>query len=185
MAMAVPAHAGPWTEEDLVALPDDGQRYELLEGSLLVSPPPAVRHQRVTMRVVRLINDATPEGFEAVEAIGVRLPGGSLFVPDVVVAGVDSFQAAESGVLDASEVHLIVEVVSPGSATTDRLTKPALYAGAGIPAFWRIELEEGPAVYVYRLEQMTYVDVSSARPGDRLVLDSPFRISFDPRDLSP
>lgn len=183
--MAVGVHVGPWTEEDLVGLPEDGQRYELLEGALLVNPPPGGRHQRVSLRLAGRLDSIVMAGLAVVEAMGVRVPGGSLFIPDVLVAERDAVLANDSGVLDAEVVRLVVEIVSPGSRTQDRLTKPALYAQAGIPSLWRVELDDGPAISAYQLEDGTYVEIATARPGERLELDEPFPVSLDPADLSP
>jgi hypothetical protein len=115
-----------------------------------------------------------------------------LTVRDVVLAN-------HSGILDPADVSLVVEIVSPGSRTTDRLTKPALYARAGIASFWRVELDEGPAIFAYRLEQDRYrleqdryrleqdryAEAGSARPGERLVVTEPYALSLDPADLRP
>jgi Uma2 family endonuclease len=76
-----------------------------------------------------------------VEAVGVRLPDNTVFIPDVLVVARDAGLANRSGILDADDVALVVEIVSPGSRTTDRLTKPVLYALAGIASFWRVELD--------------------------------------------
>jgi Uma2 family endonuclease len=70
--------------------------------------------------------------------------------------------ADQSGILDASAVLLVAEIVSPRSRAIDRLTKPPLYAQAGIPSLWRVELEEGPSVFAYRLEDGHYVEVAWA-----------------------
>ncbi|HVW34128.1 MAG TPA: Uma2 family endonuclease [Acidimicrobiia bacterium] len=183
--MPVRIHVGPWTEEDLVGLPDDGQRYELLEGALLVNPPPGGRHQRVSLRLAGRLDAIAPDGLIVVEAMGVRIPGGSVLIPDVLVAQRDAVLANDSGILDAAVVHLLAEIVSPGSRTQDRLTKPALYAEAGIPSFWRVELDDGLAIHAYRLEGSTCVQVATARAGQRLELEEPFPISLDPADLIP
>jgi len=183
--MPVGMHVGPWTEEDLVGLPDDGQRYELLEGALLVNPPAGGRHQRISLRLAGRLDADAPAGLVAVEALGVRIPGGSVLVPDVLVAERQAVLGNDSGVLDASVVHLVVEIVSPGSRTQDRLTKPALYAEAGIGSFWRVEPDDGPAVHVYQLQGGAYVELATLRPGQGLELDQPFSISLDPADLAP
>ena len=184
VAMPVGIHVGPWTEEDLVGLPEDGQRYELLEGALVVNPPPGGRHQLVSLRLAAHLDAAAPESLVVVEAMGVRIPGGSVLIPDVLVAERDAVLANDSGILDASAVHLVVEIVSPGSRTQDRLTKPALYAEAGITSFWRVELDDGPALWVYRLDG-AYVEVATTPPGQCLELEEPFPISLDPADLAP
>ncbi|MGH2717740.1 MAG: Uma2 family endonuclease [Actinomycetota bacterium] len=79
----------------------------------------------------------------------------------------------------------MAEIVSPGSRITDRVTKPAVYAAAGISSFWRVELEGGPAIFAYHLEQNRHVEAGSAGPGERLVLTRPFEVSIDPADLRP
>jgi len=183
--MVVGAHIGPWSEEDLVGLPDDVQRYELLEGTLLVSPPPSGAHQLVSLRLAGVLDDATTPGLAVVEAMGVRLPDNTVFIPDVVVATRDVVVTNRSGILDSAAVILVVEIVSPGSRTTDRLTKPAVYARAGISSFWRVELEDGPTLTAYTLDQGRYVEAGSARPGQRLAVDTPFPLSVDPADLRP
>jgi len=180
---AVGAHIGPWSEEDLVGLPTDSQRYELLEGTLLVSPPPGGRHQLVSWEVTRELKQAAPPGLVVVEAMGVRLPNDTVFVPDVLVAERHAVVTNRSGILDHSTVTLIAEIVSPGSRTQDRLTKPALYAQAGIGSFWRVELEQEPTVFACRLDAGVYVEVTSARPGEQLVVNDPFPICFDPGNL--
>lgn len=108
-----------------------------------------------------------------------------MFIPDVLVAARDVVLANTSGILDSADIALVVEIVSPGSQTIDRLTKPALYAGAGIASFWRVELQEGPAIFAYHLERDHYVEAGSARPGERLVVNEPFPVTIDPSDLRP
>lgn len=183
--MALGTHIGPWNEEDLLALPEGVQRYELLDGTLLVNPPPAVAHQRLSGQLFSALSAAETPEFLVVEAVGVRLPNNTVFIPDVLVATRDIALPNESGILDPADVALVVEIVSPGSRTTDRVTKPAVYARAGIPSFWRVELEDGPAIVAYRLDQGRYIEVATARPGERLVVERPFAVSIDPADLQP
>jgi Uma2 family endonuclease len=185
MALAVDTHFGPWSEEDLVGLPESMQHCELLDGALLVNPPPALPHQSVSLRLASALLAAVTPGLMVVEGAGVRLPDNTMFIPDILVVAREVGLKDRSGIVDPSAVALAVEIVSPGSKTTDRLTKPALYAQAGIPLFWRVELEGGPAIFAYRLEQGRYVEVGSARPGKRLVVDEPFPISVDPAALQP
>jgi Uma2 family endonuclease len=176
-------HVGPWTEEDLLGLPDDGQRHEILEGSLVVSPPPAGQHQGAASRLLRRLAEHAPPRLEVVEALGVRAPAGSILVPDVLVVESEALWANGSGILEPSAVHLVVEIVSPGSVTMDRLSKPALYAQARIPSFWRVELGQGPSVFAHRLEGGSYVAEASAAPGGRLVVQRPFPVDLDPGEL--
>lgn len=183
MATAPTAHVGLWGEDDLLKLPDDGQRYELVEGALHVNPPPSLLHQVVSLRVASLLLAACPPGLEVVEASGVRLGEGTMLIPDVVVEQRAAMRAANSGIVDASVVRLVVEIVSPSSRTTDRVTKPALCAGAGIASYWRVELDGGPVVHAYRLEGDAYVPVGSVAPGERFEVEEPFPVAFDPEAL--
>jgi Uma2 family endonuclease len=180
--MAIPApHRGPWTEHDLHTLPEDGQRYELLEGHLVVSPSPGSLHQWVAGKIYRILSDAASPHLGAVEAVGVRIPGDSFMVPDVLVAHKVPI-LANASVLEPDSVQLVVEVVSPGSVIMDKVTKPLVYAQAGIRNFWRVDLA-GPSVSVYGLMDRSYQEMRSAQKGDLLTLNEPFSIRLDPADL--
>jgi Uma2 family endonuclease len=78
----------PLTCADLDAMPDDGHRYELIDGTLIVSPAPRPLHQRVVTRVWRLLDDARPDdSFEVfVAPLDVILSDDTLLQPDVLVA---------------------------------------------------------------------------------------------------
>jgi Uma2 family endonuclease len=185
VALIVDAHLGTWTEEDLLSMPDSVQRFELLEGALVVNPPPAGPHQLVSRKLANALSAVATPGWEAVEALGVRLPDNTVFIPDVLVASRDAMLANRSGILDAGDVLLIAEIMSPGSRTMDRITKPAVYAQAGIVSYWRVELQDGPVIFAYRLEEGRYVEAGTARPGEMLFAEQPFRLALDPADLRP
>lgn len=187
MATLAPVHVGPWTECDLLAFPEDGQRHELVEGSLLTSPPPAGRHQIFSFRLARLLDDSAPADLQPVEGLGVRVPGGSILVPDILVADRQAVLDARSGILDAETVRLVVEIVSPGSATMDRLTKPAIYARARIPDFWRGELDRRASIATFHLEASrgVYVAGGTAREGRSLEVQSPFALPLNVSELLP
>jgi len=177
----VAVHPGIWTEEDYLSLPED-RHFELLEGALIVNPTPTVRHQQASFALTAALGAAAPPDLLAVEAVGVRVPDG-VFVADVLVADREVALADRSGLLDAGIVRLVVEIVSPSSRSMDRLTKPSLYASAGIQHYWRVELDGGPAVYAYRLDGQEYVAVAEGGPGQPLRLDRPFPVTVDPAAL--
>jgi len=185
MAIVAGTHFGPWHEEDLGGLPDEARGYELLEGTLLVNPPPGGRHQAVSRKLANLLEAAVGSGLMAVQELGVRLPDNTMFIPDVLVANREVVLANTSGILDPTDVTLVAEIVSPGSRIMDRLTKPAAYAGVGIPSYWRIELENGPVIFAFGLEGGRYVELGAARPGEQLVVNEPFAVSIDPAELQP
>lgn len=179
-------HTGPWTVDDVLALDEDRRyRYELLDGTLMMSPAPGVRHQRASYKLRDLLHQAAAAAgapVEVLEGINVRLPGG-LFVPDIAV--VESAAADENPVaVDADALWLVVEIVSPGNGRMDRKVKPGLYAEAGIPHFWRLELEPAPSLVVMRLDGGRYVERTTALPGTVTTLATPFLLDVDPGRLT-
>jgi len=96
MSVALTEHTGPWTADDVEALPDAGDhaRFEVYEGGVLVvSPAPGVGHQRASCRLHRALAQAAIAAgadVEVLEAVNVALPGGKLLVPDVMVVAADN-----------------------------------------------------------------------------------------------
>lgn len=128
------------TVEDLEAMPDDGRRYELIGGAIVMTPAPNVGHQRSSRRLQTLLEAAWP-GMEVFNApIDLDLPAGHRVEPDLVV--VDRGRSGERLTLP---VPLVVEIVSPGSRVHDRVTKLAVYAEAGIEHYWLVDLPAGVA----------------------------------------
>ncbi|GGU96508.1 hypothetical protein GCM10010211_74810 [Streptomyces albospinus] len=186
MSVASFTHHGPWSVEDVLALPEDRTvRYELLGESLVMSPAPGLRHQRASFRLhVALDAAARAAGapVEVLEAINVILPSG-LVVPDIVVA--DAGATAEDGVsLDADAVQLVVELVSPGNKTMDRKIKPLLYAEAAVPHYWRLEFDPAPRLIVSELDGGRYVETATALPGTVTRIKEPFLFEIDPAGLA-
>ena len=180
--MAMPAqaglrdHVGPWTEEDFLALQDDRQ-VELLDGSLLVSPLASRRHQRLSFRLCRALDDAAPPGVEVLEAINVRVAPGRILGPDLVVV---TNPGLDLTVTEAADVALVVEITSPGSIAADRAIKPPLYAQAGVPHYLRIELHRAaPTALVFTLQDGRYVEVDRAAPGELTRLTEPIVVTVD------
>ncbi|HSH60664.1 MAG TPA: Uma2 family endonuclease [Acidimicrobiales bacterium] len=134
------ATSNAFTLEDLEALPDDGNRYELIGGAIVMTPAPEPIHQRVAGRLFRIIEDACPEGHEVFFApIDYDLPGDQRVEPDLIVVP----DASVGPKRLAGPALLVVEVVSPGSRLNDTITKRAAYAEAGIPAYWIVDPHGG------------------------------------------
>ncbi len=170
-------HAGPWTEQDYLALPDDRRRIELLDGGLLVSPAAGGRHQRLSFQLCYALGRAAPSWLEVLEAVNVRVAPGRILIPDLVVVTNPGLDLA---VWDPAEVAMVVEIVSAGSVAADRAIKPQLYSAAGIEHYLRIELSgSGPSSVAYRLQRGHYVEVASSRSGQLLRLAQPFPVDLD------
>ena len=171
MPLRVPAEG--WTVDDL---PDEPRRYELVDGALLVTPPPALRHDRAAMALALLLAAAAPQ-LRVLTAPGVRFDARNYRQPDVVLYDP---RAADRDLLLPRDVVLAVEVVSASSVSTDRVMKPAQYAAAGIPHFWRLELDPLLLV-VHRLTGGGYASREDLR--DEVVLDEPVPLTFRLGDL--
>lgn len=189
MSTALVEHTGPWTPDDVEALPDAGDhaRFEVYEGGVLVvSPAPGVGHQRASYRLHRALAQAAIAAgadVEVLEAVNVALPGGKLLVPDVVV--VDAAVISETATrLPSDAVRAVVEVVSPSTVSIDRAVKPVLYAEAGIPVYWRVELHGTPRIVACSLSRGRYVTRTTLDAGTVGRITRPFPVELDPADLT-
>src|SRR5436309_12300710 len=111
------SHQGPWTADRVLELPEDDIRYEAVDGALIVNPPPTCDHQEASYLLTTLLRTAVRAAnlpLKVWEAIGVRLPSEQLLIPDVVVGG-RRRGAASPRLLEARNVVLVAEIVSPGS----------------------------------------------------------------------
>lgn len=129
---------------------DELVRYELQEGSLVVSPRPTTRHIVVLGQLFLQLSPKLPADLRALQEADLDLelapPSDPGFVrcPDLVVVRREAVDRTyrEGGLLRASEALLVVEIVSPGSKRTDQVIKRGEYADAGIPHYWIIDPAE-------------------------------------------
>ncbi len=176
----LPAHDDGWTVEDLYDIPEDGLRYELLDGMLLVSPPAIVGHYSAAFRLGQQLDAALQAAYPDEYRIGCN-PGVSMGPrnyrePDLVVfhrrAVSQKLADAEAG-----DVLLVAELMSPSSVTDDRLVKPAQYARAGIAHYWRIEQRPGtaPVLITHRLDGDLYRETGRFTGEVRIEEPAPLR----------
>lgn len=132
-----------WTREEVLALPDDGNRYELVDGELLVSPSPRGPHQRAVGELYLLVAPyvrAHQLGYAAVSPADLDLKSGQLLQPDLFVgAMVEGREPVEWS--DYGVPILAVEVASPSTARDDRLTKRRRYQRSRVPVYWVVDLD--------------------------------------------
>jgi Uma2 family endonuclease len=154
-----------WTEADLDALPDDGHRYEIVDGSLLVTPRATDDHQGVGLNLALLLRQAAAVGWRVLYEVGVRV-GGNL-IPDIAVLKPDSARGVEWR--EASDVALVVEIASKSTEATDRSLKVIKYAEAGVPAYWRVARDG--AVTIHTLVAETQYGITDIiKPGSVLAV---------------
>ena len=168
---------GPWTLDDLAAVEDELHRYEVVDGSLLVSPPPTRRHQRVARRLFRQLLAQEGEDWEAVYEEYVRL-GGDGRQPDVALLRRGAPEPPGTHGWPPEDFGLVVEVVSPTSRRRDRLHKLAEYADAGIAHYWLVETEAEVEVIAFELAGGAYREAGRLRDG-AAVLPGPRRLLVD------
>lgn len=184
-AEAVPLVPPPtgWTVADLESLPDNGLRYELVDGVLRVMASASFLHNDVQWALVTLLKAAAPDVFAVGQTVGVELAPDQRPVPDVVVLRDLDLGDRRRHSLPVALVELVIEVVSPSTRADDRFRKPAQYAQAGIPVYLRVELDP-LHVLAYEIgADGLYEETARAEPGQRLRLERPFPVSFDPADL--
>src|SRR5450631_4942929 len=115
MSVALADHIGPWTPDDVEALPDAGDhaRYEVYEGGVLVvSPAPGVAHQRASYWLHQALAQAAATAaadVEVLEAVNVALPGSKLLVPDVVVVAGEAVDETTTR-LPYEAVRAVIEI---------------------------------------------------------------------------
>ena len=132
---------GRWTYADYAALPDDGNRYEIIAGVLYMTPAPGTGHQSISARVVTfLVTHVEFAGLGRVFAapVDVELAPDTVVQPDIVVvlsANLDHI--TPSRIIGAPD--LVVEILSPGTAGYDRREKQDAYARAGVGEYWIVD----------------------------------------------
>jgi Uma2 family endonuclease len=188
VSVALVEHTGPWTPDDVEALPDAGDhtRFEVYEGGVLVvSPAPGVAHQRASYWLHQALAQAAAAAgadVEVLEAVNVAMPGNKLLVPDVVVVTANVIDETTTRI-PAEAVLAVVEIVSRSTISIDRAIKPAMYAEANIPVYWRVELQGTPRIVVSSLSRGRYLAKSTATAGAQSRITKPFAVEIDPADL--
>ncbi|QRN79712.1 MAG: Uma2 family endonuclease [Nocardiopsis sp. BM-2018] len=172
----------PLTVDDLQRMPDDGRRYELVDGRLDVSPAPVFLHSRVESRLSIHLGVMAPVECEVITGPGINFNGDRTHhrIPDLVVISADE---AESPYLTQPPL-LAVEVVSPESVLRDHHTKKHEYAAFGIPSYWVITPDpDGPSIIEMRLKDGEYTEVAAAFDKEVLDTELPFPVKVVPRWL--
>lgn len=172
----------PWSIDDLKVLPDDGMRYELVDGSLLVSPHAGIPHGRVANQLRRVLDRQVPDHLFVGQDLGVRARNPrTYFVPDLWVVRVEALRR-DGDYFEATEVKLVVEVLSDSNAGVDLILKRHYYADAGIPEYWIVDRHAG-SITVLRLDGATYTEAATMKAGHTYQAQTPFPLAVDPADV--
>ena len=146
------------TVDDLDAMPEDGNRYEVIEGELFVSRAPGVPHQRVSTNAVAIFWNYLAENpiGEVIATPGLIFGKFSGVIPDIVFYTHERAKEIISGERLVAAPELVIEILSRGSENVarDRIVKRQLYAKYGVAEYWIVDAENR-AIEVYRLQNGT------------------------------
>jgi Uma2 family endonuclease len=171
---------GPLTVADLDRTPDDGRRYELVDGVLIVSPAPLIPHQVVLHELGVLLDSLVPDDLAVVPGVGVRMSESTELVPDLVVVQ----RADLAGPRLTLPPLLAVEVRSRSTALFDMNTKKAVYERYGIGSYWTVAPDrERPALLAFELRDGRYQEVAQVFGDDEFTTLRPFPFSLVPARL--
>jgi Uma2 family endonuclease len=133
-----------WNNARWSQLPDDGNRYEVIDGVLYMTTAPSFFHQWIASRIIRMLQTQIEDigvGLVAFAPIGLLMPGCDPVQPDIIVV-----RNEDRGLIYDRRINgvpaLIVEVLSPGNAEKDTAIKRAAYARAGLPEYWIVRPAE-------------------------------------------
>ena len=143
--MRMPAFDAPVTADQLATMPDDGRRYEVIDGVLFVTPAPARTHQRAQMELAMLLFAfAKALGLEVLAApTAVRASEKTEVQPDLIVLPRRASGRDDTPYERMAQLVLAIEIVSPSSVRTDRGVKRQLYMERDVPEYWIVDTNAG------------------------------------------
>jgi Uma2 family endonuclease len=156
------------TFEDLELIPEEheGDRHELIDGGLVVTPSPIPVHQIISVNIeYALLRHVRERGLGIVlhAPIDIRLTPENVLVPDIIFIAQDRLHIVGPKTVDAAP-DLVVEILSPGTRRRDLDTKRALYARFGVQEYWIVD-PEARTLTVLALARDRYEPVSAGDDG--------------------
>jgi Uma2 family endonuclease len=159
-----PPSQGAWTYDDYIGLPDNGMRYEVIEGNLYMTPAPRTKHQLAVARLHGCFWDYLKEHHEGdvyFSPLDLIIPGFATPVqPDLLFISKEHLDMVKENFIEGVP-DLVIEVLSPpGSPMHDRRTKFDIYARAGVREYWIVDAD-ACTVEVYVLRGLAYALLKS------------------------
>ena len=170
--MAQTKLAGAWSYEDILSFPDEGRRFEIIEGDLYEMPSPTIVHAATIINLIALLLPIVARLRDRVftAPLDVFIPGGDPVQPDVLVLLPDGNARVELRGIEGPP-DLVIEVVSPSSRGRDLLTKRSLYARAGIREYWLVD-PDARTVEILTLDRYA-LHLAAAGSGDERPVSPP------------
>lgn len=180
IAEAWPAPGKPFTVAELDRMPDDGHRYELLDGALVVSPRPGNPHQVVAFTLATALDRVCPPELQVVPEPAVQISQKTEFAPDLVVIRREQVNAPKC----TEPPLLVVEVRSPSTALIDLNVKKAAYERFGVESYWVVVPDrDEPEVIVFELRDGRYQEAARVTGDGTFAAIRPFSIEVVPSRL--
>jgi Uma2 family endonuclease len=167
------------TRADLKDTPDDGHRYELIDGALLVTPSPMHRHQSAVGELYLLLRLNCPADLQVLLApFDVVLAEDTVVQPDLLVARRADFTEHDLPVAPL----LAVEILSPSTRRIDLMLKRSRYEAAGCPSYWVVD-PDVPSIIAWELRDGVYELVGDVSGDEPLSLEQPYPVTVVPARL--
>jgi Uma2 family endonuclease len=169
------------TYEDYVALPDDGKRYELHEGELVVTPSPGRRHQRVLGHLYRILVEhveTSGHGELLLSPFDVILTNISVVVPDLSYVDDERLALVRERGVEGSPT-LAIEIISPYTGQIDRRRKFALYSAHDVTWYWIVD-PIAETIDVHHLEAGAYTLTARLEGREPRALPPFLDLTLDP-----
>lgn len=169
-----------WTVEDLESLPDDGRRYELIDGILSVSPAPLPLHQRALRELLIVLHAGCPAEDEVFCApLDWQPDARNSIQPDLLVV-----RRRDVGPRSIRRPLLLaVEILSPTTRRRDQSLKRRVYEEAGVVSYWMFD-PEVPSLVVCELVEGRYVEAAKAIGGEEVHVELPYPVRLCPAELA-
>ena len=160
------------TNADLEAMPEDGNRYEVIDGELYVSSAPGYIHQKILIKIVAAFLEYLgrhPIG-EILPGVGVIFDDYSGVIPDLVFVTREQIGKTLEGGRFHAAPEIVIEILSPGAFNErrDRHVKRSLYAARGVAEYWIVDPENRSVELHCRNEAGDLVFVNNIRESDEL-----------------
>ena len=169
-----------WTVDDLESLPDDGLRYELIDGMLFVTPAPTTLHQGSVVGLIYALRSVCPEDLQVfVSPIDYQPNRRRSLQPDLAVV-------RRSGVAEKNLVVaplLVVEVLSPSTRRYDAMVKRGVYEESGVASYWMFD-PKVPSLHVSELVAGQFKEVAKVVGREEIWVERPFPVRLCPAKLA-
>jgi Uma2 family endonuclease len=160
-------------------MPNDGHRYELIDGALLVTPAPGFAHQIVVVNLIVQLKLAMPPELCILPApFDVVLAPDTIVQPDILLAHRDAFTKRDL----PGPPLLAVEVLSPSTRRIDVMLKFSRYEAAGCAAYWVVD-PDTPSLIAWEMRDGAYTQVAKVAGDVSARLTTPFDVTVVPTDL--